>query len=256
MKNSMLQDDLLKLAEEKDPKNEETNKDPKPEQNSASKDEPVKDADKGKDPADNLTPDHPRFQEVYRKMKDNERKAQELELTINDIRQHNKILEEKLTKPKNDEDGEIPNPTDDPAGYAKWVKEQTLATYGETEVDRQKKRTAEQVAEMRLDYDDYDDIVASFNEEFQKTPDEVVYKRIMGSVNPAKALYREAKKKVNEKVKQREAAENLAPLSSSDSELSPKPKNKIVLSDAQKRVVHGLGITEEQYIKQLELDRR
>ena len=227
--------------------------------------------DKG-DPADRLTPEHPRFQEIYGKLKTTERKyeaiekaLQDKETDINLLRQHNQQLAESISSvhKKMDKASEkaIPNPIEDPEGYAKHLDEKLESDRKQLQLEQQMQRHYDQVQDQRDLHEDYETIVKPIMAEMESNPE--LKKRIWGSINPSREAYKYGKSKMAQATKIQEEADTkekekaerekaIAQGQVEGSSTAPSKGDKRKLTDPQKRVARALGVTEEKYLKQLE----
>lgn len=210
-------------------------------------------------------PDHPRFKEVYGKMKDLERKLsakdQEYQETLKGIQEHNRMLAESIGKIEDGlEDQNRPDPTVDPEAYEKHVVkkiERKLATVKSESKPEPKKtipddvaRIAEQADAMAEVFDDYEDVVREVMPKIQA--DQELAAKIFNTKNPPAALYKygmELKKKSQD----RAAALDQGYV---EGGTMPKGKDDVQLTPLQERVMIGLGLTKEKYIAQLKAGAR
>src|SRR3990167_5699621 len=171
--------------------------------------------DKG-DPADKLTPEHPRFQEIYGKLKTTERKyeaiekaLQDKETDINLLRQHNQQLAESISTVHKRVDQAtakvIPNPLEDPEGYAKHIEDKLASERKNFEMELTTKRHYDQVSDQRDLHEDYESVVKPVMQEMER--DSELKKRVWGSVNPAREAYKYGKMKMTQASKVQEEAD-------------------------------------------------
>lgn len=210
-------------------------------------------------------PEHPRFKEVYGKMKDLERKLsakdQEYQETLKGIQEHNRMLAESVGKIQDGiEDQNRPDPTIDPEGYEKHVIkkiERKIATVKqETKKEPAKAvpddvaRIAEQADALAEVFDDYEDVVREVMPKIQA--DQELASKIFSTKNPPAALY-----KYGMELK-RQSQERAAALDQGYVEggTMPKAADDVQLTPLQERVMMGLGLTKEKYIAQLKMGVR
>jgi hypothetical protein len=216
---------------------------PKDSQPPKDKEAPKDKDDKGFDPG----PDHPRFKEVYWKMKKYEREGEESKKDIEAMRAHNAQMQSKLeeierranTKPDEPE----PDIVADPDGYRAWarLKQQKL------EKDYLERRNQDRIAafieiETGL-HEDYAQAAAIAERDIALDP--ALSKKIWGSSNPAREAYKYGRKKMDEAAaKDNEETERQERLDAGRTEPAgdnppPAPKDD-ELSDDEKRVIRNL----------------
>jgi hypothetical protein len=203
-------------------------------------------------------PEHPRFKEVYKKMKRLEDDVKDIEV----IRAHNQKLAAKLEeieKSRAPKDPEEPDPLTDPDGYKTWHKFQLAKKDKEIEERIAKERIQTQIEVQKELHSDYMDAVAVVEREMAR--DQELQKKIWNSENPAKAAYQYGRKKIDETAKaDKEEDDRQARLDQGEvaKPTPPAPKKEEQgLSEEQKRVARRLfndipgKEAEEKYLKQL-----
>lgn len=193
----------------------------------------------------NPEPEHPRFKEVWKKLKTIESEKSELEKDIEAMRRHNQEVAarlEELNKSKQKEDP-APDPEIDPQGYKKWVELREAKRekeYAEREVKNAIARQIEIQSEL---HDDYDEVIKIAERDMNRDPE--IKKKIWNSENPPKAAYKYGKKKMEEKAKAAEDEEKRELNNEKGDVLggdNPPPDNpkEVSLSDDEKRVARRL----------------
>jgi hypothetical protein len=167
-------------------------------------------ADKGKDgkgakggDEHEPQPAHPRFKEVYGKMKALERENEEKQKDIDALRNHSRQITtrlEEIEKKKADRPAPVaPDPIAEPDAHKAWVASQDLERQKETD-----KKLAQNRIETLIEveaglHDDYDEVVKIAEREMEKNPD--LKKQVFTAGNPARAGYKLGKKIQEEKAK-------------------------------------------------------
>lgn len=201
-------------------------------------------------------PDHPRFAEIYGKMKEFERQLSDKDQTIEAMIDHNKSLQESM-------DGlydkvsvtERPDQITDPEGYDRWILEQFERKHKKEQPRPEIKarppvnKIQEQSAILKGVFPDFDKI-ANFSTELLKD-DPYAKLEIMDSDNPPRALYEYGLRKKTELKNKR--TNNIKQAGVEGGSTPPANSNKIVLTAQQEKARLGLGISKENYIKQLEI---
>ena len=201
-------------------------------------------------------PDHPRFTEIYGKMKEFERQLNDKDQTIEAMIDHNKSLQESM-------DGlydkvsvsERPDQITDPDGYDKWILEQFERKHKKERPrqDAKPKATVNKVQEqagiMKGIHEDFERVVSYANEFIKNDPGAKT--DIAFSDNPPRALYEYGLKKKAEITNKR--TDNIKQAGVEGGSTPPANSNKIVLNAQQERARLGLGVSKENYIKQLEI---
>lgn len=201
---------------------------------------------KGKDGEFAPDPEHPRYKEVYWRMKKAEREAEERGKDLEAVRAHQAKLDaaladlDKRTQAKDD----IPEPDiiTDPEGYKAWIKLKDA----KKERDFEQKRAADRL-KLLIDieeglHDDYSKVVALAERDMERDP--ALKKKVWDSTNPAREAYKLGRKLMDEiAAKDKEEVERQTDLArtslESDSPAPDKPAEE-VLTDDEKRVVRNL----------------
>lgn len=192
-------------------------------------------------------PDHPRFKEVYWKMKKYEREAEDGRKDMDAIRAHNAQLAaafEDLKKSASKvADEPEPDPAADPEGYKAWHRHQLEKVRREESEARKTDRIATLIEIEAGLHDDYAKAVAIAEREM--TNDPALKQKVWGESNPARAAYKlgrkfmdEAAKKDQEEVERQERLD-AGTVEKPGAEGTPAPKEP-ELSDDEKRVIKGL----------------
>ena len=228
-------------------------------------DAPADDALKEHEPA----PDHPRFKEIYGKMREGERQLASLQEqitskdeTFNTIIEHNQELQKTLDSIHGKlSDKERPDPIDEPEAYDTWMmekierKQRTVAapTSPPTQTPTQpltQDRLNIQEDIMRSVYDDYDTMVTTVQDDIKADP--ILRNEIFTSPNPAKKAYEYAKEKAGRTAGERNALDSQASLEGGTT--SPDAARQITLTPEQEKAAKAMemfGVKREDYIKQL-----
>ncbi len=211
--------------------------------------------------------DHPRFKEIYGKMKEGDRKVEQLETQITEDREmHNAIIEHNkaLQETMNSVLGKVtestePDPQADPEAYKIWAKEKAEQEVKQTQpLDAQRKLTPQQesvkhklaLQESAMDAlnDDYAEMAGIAKQDMMK--DVVLRNEIFSSSNPAKAAYKHGKAR-----KEKAAAGDQTITDQGfveGSRASPTQHGKRKLTDLQKKMAMKFGQTEDEYREQLD----
>ena len=241
---------------------------------------------KGKelDPSDKLTPEHPRFKEVYHEAKEAGRKVEELKKSLDEkdsdiqlMRQHNQQLSESISAVNKRVDVSteepMPDPNDDPVAYNKWHDDKRSREKKSDDDDRYTQRVNDQIEAQRDIHDDYDTVVKDTMREMETN--QSLKTQIYGSSNPARAAYKHgkdkmgasektkseeeaAKKKADEEKAKAEEVERQKAIDQGHVESGGKPpgeSKKVKLTDEEKRVAKLMGVTEEKYAEQVKVLR-
>jgi len=227
-------------------------------------------------------PGHPRFKEVYGKMKhyerqlaDAEERDKELDAKYKTLLEHNEKLSESLDVLLDRMDvQQRPDPVSEPEKYEQWIIQRT-----KRELEKERKqdvkipdiqpppspqqplpgvsqekinRTQFQIAAMEATFDDYADMIALAEKDMGE--DSVLRNEIWASQNPPKKAYQYAKQKL-ERAKQQQQTLNNQTFTEGPSSGQPPPSSN-VLSDEMKHTAARLGISEEAYAKQMEYMRK
>lgn len=140
-------------------------------------------------------PDHPRFKEIYGKMKEYERGIAEKDKDILAIKEHNKALQEALDKIE-DRDIETarPDPVEKPEEFVKWIEAKVKRDYEKeqrakaaTPVTNDPKLNMQIIAASTI-YADYNDMVKEVQSDIDNDP--ILRNQIWGSPNPPIAAYK------------------------------------------------------------------
>lgn len=222
---------------------------------------------------DGPPPDHPRFKEIYWKMKEFERQLAEKEQAIKMMQEHNRMLQESLSKVEEQFDEQNrPDPVEDPNGFAKWMYEKAMRDLKKQQVmnttfdptsqpdpnsgigptmpmtqtpDMQRLLIQEEV--QRNLHADYDEVIAEVNEDMTRDP--VLRNQIWSSPNPAAEAYKYGVEKRKRMSSQRQAqlnqgyVEGSTPPADNDQLDKPTPE--------QERIARALGIPIKDYMEQL-----
>ena len=215
---------------------------------------------------DKLDPEHPRFKEVYAKMKDHERALSEKEKDIDALREHTQAMERRLSEIADKKaDKSLPAEPDaelDPVAHKAWMR---VKKAEEEKLADQKEFDREVSLAIRIaasNHDDYDEVVKLAEKEMAKKPElrkEIWKDPVMA---PARA-YKLGKKlieersKVEDEEKERQARLKKGEVLKDGGEADSGDDEEIKLSEAQKRVVRNLypdmafKDAEARYIKSL-----
>ena len=198
--------------------------------------------------SDGPPPTHPRFNEVYGKMKAYERKLAERDADFEQLREHNRAMAERLEQVERSKadkaEDPAPDPDVDPAAYRKWVDLQREKDKEEDRKARAIDRHNLQVEMQRELHEDYDEVIKIAEREMQK--DKEAHKKIWGSDNPAREGYKFGKKiKEQREKEEKEEAERLKTRSNMDVEKAGESgeapaEEEVKLTDDQKRIIRNL----------------
>jgi hypothetical protein len=194
----------------------------------------------------NPSPDHPRFKEVYYKLKKAERDLEERGKDVEALRAHSNELAAAVAEMKKVKASDEPEPdiATDPEGYKAWTKLQMTKKDREFQDNLAKQRLATQIEIQAELHDDYDEAVKIADREMVRDP--ALKKKVYESGNPAREAYRLGRKYMDDAAKkdkdEQERQERLdAGTVHKDSPPPVKdapPEEK--LSDAEKRVIRNL----------------
>lgn len=206
--------------------------------------------------------DHPRFKEIYGKMKEFERQLAEKDETISSIAAHNQQLAESVGKVEDKVmQTERPDPYEDPDAYDAWMEARVLKKV-KPEPEKQPNVPPLQntqgvdpmvrnayLADIQAGiHDDYHDIVNQVMPDIQADP--VLRNQIMNSDNPPKEAYKYGQKKLKKAKATKDDTEDQGYVEGGTNPPTPSKKRK--LNDQQKRTASALGISEADYLSQLD----
>jgi len=203
-------------------------------------------------------PDHPRFKEIYGKLKTQERDNAELRDGLESIKEHNRKLEETLFGVEDKlAETNRPDPIDDPDGYERFVidkakreikKESTPDVPLKDSYDFKAIGQQEQQLSQVPEYNDYFEVVKTANADMNTDP--ILRREILSATNPALAAYQYAKAKGK---KAAAATDSLADQAYAEGG-TPPPGNlkKGEPTDQQKHTAKLLGVDIKKYMKQVE----
>jgi len=191
-------------------------------------------------------PSHPRFNEVYGKMKSYERNLQERERDIEVLREHTFKLDQKLREVA--EKGNVdnipePDPIADPDAHQKWRQWKNTRQEAAFQQNFEKARLANLIELESGIREDYDDVIKVAEREMQLN--ETKRKEVWGNKNPARAAYFLGKKLLDERKKQeKDEVDRMGRLDQGSVETNvsaapPAPKAPEV-SDDEKRIIRNL----------------
>jgi hypothetical protein len=194
----------------------------------------------------NPSPDHPRFKEVYFKMKDHERELREREKDVEALRAHSEQLAAALQEIKESKKAEEPEPDPvvDPEAYKAWHRHQIAKKDKEYQLQREKDRVASLIEIESGLHEDYDKAVKIAEREMARDP--ALKKKVWGSANPARAAYQLGRKSMDEAAqKEKDEQERQERLDAGDvhKDNPPPPKTPDPdegLSAEEKRVIRNL----------------
>ena len=213
-------------------------------------------------------PDHPRFKEIYGKMKHYERQLAETDDKYKALLEHNEKLNQSIGVLVDKMDvQQRPDPVSEPEKYEAWIiqrakrelerefkPEPKIAvpepTYNRPEPQINAERQEQiryQIAAMEAAYDDYTDMVSLAERDMGNDP--VLRNEIWSAPNPAKKAYQYAKQKL-ERAQQEKQQMNTQTFTESPSQGQPPPTQG--LDEEQRRAAQKLGIGEEAYSKQIQ----
>ena len=222
--------------------------------------DPAPAADKKVDDVGDPAADHPRFKEVWGKMKGFERQLLEKDDDIVALREHNKQLASSIsTIEENTADANRPDPVEDPEGFAKWtydkvernIKRQNANTNDSTNkvipaADRGTASMDMLIAVQEGIHDDYNEVLGEIKDDI--VSDSVLRNEIYGSANPPAAAYKYGKEKrtraaaVSKANKDKGYVEGGGPATPVDNDATATP--------AQEMMAKRLGIPIANYMKQ------
>lgn len=207
--------------------------------------------------------DHPRFREIYAKMKGLERDLGSKNKDIESLKEHNKALRESMdTIEDHFDEANRPDPVDNPVEFADWVQKKT---------ERDIKRNLESNRENKIDtspatgvsisediktqiivqeslHDDYGEVVSSVQEEIDN--DSALRHEIWSSPNPPAAAYAYGVKRKNSLLKGRE--DKLSRGYAEGGSAPPPADNGNKPTAEQERMANLLGVPIKNYMKQVE----
>ena len=203
---------------------------------------PEKD-EKGFDP----NAEHPRFKEVYWKMKKHERALEDREKDLEAVRSHNAQITARLeelergSKVKHEEPE--PDPAADPDGYKAWHRLQLQKKEKEFEERQERGRMANLIEIEAGLHEDYPQAIAVAEREMGR--DAELKKKIWADPNPVRAAYKLGRKKMDEvAARDKEEQERQERLDAGATEGAgggdPKPGKEEDLSDDEKRVIRNI----------------
>jgi|GEM_PF-6590926 len=139
----------------------------------------------------------PRWNEIYRKMKDTEREKEELRKDLDALRKHSRDMAERmesLAKEKADRPKPpAPNPAEDPEGYRAWVDNNQTELQKSWSEQLRKTQNENMIMMMHAMYDDYEENAAIAERDMENDPK--LREEIYSKANPFKAGYEYGKKK-------------------------------------------------------------
>ena len=210
-----------------------------------------------------------RWKEIYYRMKEAERQLQEKDQTFEELREHNKRLQDAIEGVRDElSEGKRPDPAEDPEGFAQWMEQKLERKWERQRLEQEahaKLKQIEtpaqqqapgvdplrqtQIAQMEATYgrDYYRAMIALIESDLKADP--MLNREIMGDDNPPAAAFDYAQKKL-ERVRQKKQANQKQGFVEEDSP-APAP-TKIQLTEAEKRTAKALGISETDYLKQKE----
>jgi uncharacterized coiled-coil protein SlyX len=222
------------------------------------------------DPSDKLTPEHPRFKEVYAKSKESERRIEKLEKSLEEkdmdihlMRQHNQELSESITtmtsRIDSKEETPPPDPNEDPEGYHKWWQEKRTKEKEDEKKERYLTRTNDQIDVQKDLHSDYESVVKPVMKAMET--DGELRKKIFGSYNPAREAYKYGKDKMDtkdkegkekeEKEAERQRAIDQGHVEGGTQGKKSEPSGE--LSAEEKRTAALMGVSEKKYLEQREI---
>jgi len=200
----------------------------------------------GKKEEFNPSPEHPRYKEVYWRMKKTERELEDRAKDVEALRAHSQQLAaklEELAATKKSDDPE-PDPAADPEAYKAWHRLQLAKKEKEFSERSEKQRVATLIEIESGLHEDYDQAVKIAEREMNR--DEALKKKVWASANPARAAYQLGRKAMDEAAqKDKDELERQERLDAGevhkDSPAPPKtPNAEEDLTEAEKRVVRNL----------------
>ena len=212
-------------------------------------------------------PEHPRFKEIYGKMKHWERQFAEADEKYKALLEHNEKLNQSIGVLVDKMDvQQRPDPVSEPEQYEQWLiqrakreierefraepKQPEIPTYEQPKQPAQDDARLDQIrfqiAAMEAAYDDYADMIRLSDQDMANDP--VLRNEIWSAPNPPKRAYQYAKQKL-ERAKQEKQQMNTQTFTESPSQgQATQPTS---LSEDQRRVASKLGISEDAYAKQI-----
>ena len=232
------------MSEEKKPEGSLQTQDPPAEKKTKSPEEHL---DLAKKNQEKLDAEHPRFKEVYAKMKDHERALSERDKDIEAMREHVQKMERQVAEIKEKKADkalpEEPDPIVDPEGYKAWNKLRRAE-------DEKKSAQREYERELHLaigivssQHDDYDDVIKVAQKEMSKDA-ELRGKIWADPVMAPGRAYKLGKKIMDEKQKAADAEKDRKERLEKDELLKDGGEgggeDEVKLTEAEKRVVRNL----------------
>ena len=200
-------------------------------------------------------PESPRFNEIYGKMKEFERQLDSKDELIDAMSEHNQSLQQRMDGLDDKlSEGTRPDAITDPEGHDKWLEDKIVRNLKreqpkpKTEPQPKTNRIEEQQAVLRENFSDYDGVMHLAKEYIEG--DKLAKLAIMDTDNPPRALYEYGLKKKAEIAKQR--SDSIAQAGVEGGGTPPSEPVSTALTEVEKKMAHGLGITEKQYIAQKE----
>ena len=212
-------------------------------------DAPVEDADETPEEKVHEPPkDHPRFNEIYGKMKNYERELATERESRQALADHNQSLQEAMDKVEDKVFAtDRPDPTDEPEAYDAWIlakaekKKPKVVPPAKPQNEFQ-----EQIDGVRDIYDDYDEVLNWISPKIDK--DQELKDKVWPKKNPALAAYTLGKKMM--KAEKQRASDIDKGVVEGDSP-APPTTGKRKLSDSEKSTAKKLGIPEDKYLNQV-----
>jgi len=211
-------------------------------------------------------PEHPRFKDIYAKMKNFERGLSEKDEAIISLKQHNETLQSAIDAISSKSlDEARPDPVSDPEAFAKWsvdVAKREISKgakgNGADKVDKSKDipkpiegdiRLSAQIAAMDAVYEDYNEMIEGVKDDIEK--DDVLRNRIWSSPNPPREAYKYAVTKKGQKFGERLSLLNKGTVEGGG---GPSPLDDKVggLSQAQLAMAKKMGVDPKKYKIQLD----
>lgn len=219
--------------------------------------EELKETTTGNKEQDNLGSDHPRFQQIYGKMKGFERNLTDRDTQIKNLIDHNNKLTEAIgSLDSKVAEAKRPDPSENPELYEEWLTEKIMKQMkspapvkvsAPTPVVTDQKLVMQENA-MAAVYDDFYEILGVVGEEMKTN--EMLREEIMTHQNPPRKLYTYYQNKLkrdqsnSDDVNERSQTENGG--------FATKGNTSGTLSADQKKMAVNLGLSVDVYKKQLD----
>jgi len=195
------------------------------------------------------SPDHPRFKQVYGKLKQRERELDTLKSDVELMKQHNSQLSEQMRSQEAAiqaaQQPDEPDIETDPQEWRTWKMNADQQRMDELKGDMNRQQLAWQVDIMRSTHEDYDEKVKTIASKLDT--DESLRQEVWNATNPPLAAYKMATKDEAKDLADEENADQMA-MTEGGRAKTPKAKGKI--SDDERRMMRVFNMDEDEWREQ------